>query len=200
MGNPAGRQRRSRMKPAVFLDRDGTLNEDVGYLERVDRFELYPWALDAIRLMRRAGYAVVIVTNQVGIARGMQDEAIVETVRELIDSRLRAIGEQLDGHYYCPHDPNAPVEAYRCVCHCRKPKPGMIEQAARDLDLDVARSVVIGDKWGEVRLARNVGARAILVRTGYGRTQEQMPRPDLEADAVVDTLMDATSWLLRHPA
>lgn len=188
------------MRPAVFLDRDGTLNEDVGYLERLDRFELYPWALDAVRLMRRAGYAAVIVTNQVGIARGMQDEAIVEAVRDLIDSRLRAIGEQLDGHYHCPHDPHAPVEAYRRVCDCRKPKPGMIEQAARELDLDVARSVVIGDKWGEVRLARNVGARAILVRTGYGRTQEQMPRPGLAADAVVDTVMDAASWILRQDA
>ena len=187
------------MKPAIFLDRDGTMNEDVGYLERLDRFELYPWTLDAIRLLRRAGYAVVIVTNQVGIARGMQDEAIVDTVRDLIDRELRAIGEQLDGHYYCPHDPQAPVEAYRCECDCRKPKPGMIEQAARDLDLDVARSVVVGDKWGEIRLARNVGARAILVRTGYGRTQERMPRAGLEADAVVDTLMDAAVWILRHP-
>lgn len=185
------------MRPAIFLDRDGTLNEDVGYVGRLDRFELYPWALDAVRLMRRAGYAVVIVTNQVGIARGMQDEAIVDTVRDLIDGRLRAIGERLDGHYYCPHDPHAPVEAYRCECECRKPKPGMVERAAADLDLDVARSIVIGDKWGEVRLARNVGARAILVRTGYGRTQELTPRPGLEADVVVDNLMDAASWILR---
>ena len=187
------------MQPAIFLDRDGTMNEDVGYLDRIDRLQLFPWTLDAIRLLRRAGYAVVIVTNQVGIARGMQDEAIVDTVRDLIDRQLQAISEQLDGHYYCPHDPHAPVEAYRCECACRKPKPGMVEQAARDLDLDVARSVVIGDKWGEIRLARNVGARGILVRTGYGRTQEQMPRADLKADAVVDTLMDAASWILRHP-
>ena len=187
------------MKPAVFLDRDGTMNEDVGYLERVDRLQLFPWTLDAVRLLRRAGFAVVVVTNQVGIARGMQDEAIVEAVRDLIDRRLRAIGEQLDGHYYCPHDPHAPVAAYRRECECRKPRPGMIQQAARELDLDIARSVVVGDKWGEIRLARNVGARGILVRTGYGRTQEQMPRADLTPDAVVDTLIDAASWILRHP-
>lgn len=187
------------MKPAIFLDRDGTMNEDVGYLERVDRLQLYPWTLDAVRLLRRAGFAVVVVTNQVGIARGMQDEAIVEAVRDLIDHRLRAIGEQLDGHYYCPHDPHAPVAAYRRECECRKPRPGMIQQAARELDLDIARSVVVGDKWGEIRLARNVGARGILVRTGYGQTQEQTPRADLAPDAVVDTLIDAASWILRHP-
>ena len=187
------------MRPAVFLDRDGTLNEDVGYLDRLERLRLFPWSLDAVRLLRRAGYAVVVVTNQGGVARGFVTEAFVDEVRRVIDRRLRAIGERLDGHYQCPHEARAPVAAYRRQCDCRKPLPGLVHRAARDLDLDLARSVVVGDKWSDVALARAAGARGVLVRTGYGRSQEQAPPAGLRPDVVVDTLMDAASWILRHP-
>ena len=187
------------MKPAIFLDRDGTLNEDVGYLDSLDRLRIFPWSVDAVRLLRRAGYAAVVVTNQDGVARGLVEEPFVEEVRQVIDRRLAAVGERLDGHYACPHDPHARVRAYRRECDCRKPRPGMIRQAARDLDLDVGRSVVVGDKWSDVALARAAGTRAVLVRTGYGRSQELAPRGDLRADAVADTLMDAVSWILRQP-
>ena len=186
------------MRSAVFLDRDGTLNEDVGYLDRLERFTLYPWSLDAIRLLRRVGYAVVVVTNQAGVARGLVDEAFIHEVYASMQRRLEAIGEQLDGHYYCPHEPAAPVEAYRRDCACRKPKPGLVERAARDLELDVSRSVVVGDKWSDIGLARAVGARGILVRTGYGGSQEAVPPSGLRADTVVETLMDAVSWILRN--
>lgn len=186
------------MKPAVFLDRDGTLNVDVGYLDRLERLALFPWSLDAIRLLRRAGYAVVVVTNQAGVARGMVDESFVEEVHQVIQRRLLSIGEKLDGHYYCPHEPNAPVTAYRQDCDCRKPKPGLIRRAAEALDIDVTRSVMVGDKWSDIGLARAAGTRAVLVRTGYGRSQEAAPLPGLDADATVDTLMDAVSWILRH--
>ena len=188
------------MRPAIFLDRDGTLNEDVGYLDRLERLMLYPWSLDAVRLLRRAGYAVVVVTNQGGVARGFVTESFVEEARHVIERRLAAIGERLDGHYCCPHEPHAAVAAYRKDCDCRKPRPGLVLRAARDLDLDLGRSVVIGDKWSDVGLARAAGARGVLVRTGYGRGQERRPPPGLRADAVADTLMDAASWVLRHPA
>ncbi len=187
------------MRPAIFLDRDGTLNEDVGYLDRLERLMLYPWSLDAVRLLRRAGYAVVVVTNQGGVARGFVTESFVEEARHVIERRLAAIGERLDGHYCCPHEPHAAVAAYRKDCDCRKPRPGLVLRAARDLDLDLGRSVVIGDKWSDVGLARAAGARGVLVRTGYGRGQERRPPPGLRADAVADTLMDAASWVLRHP-
>lgn len=187
------------MRPAVFLDRDGTLNEDVGYVDRLERLRLFPWSLDAVRLLRRAGYAVVVVTNQGGVARGFLSEAFVDEVRRVIERRLDAIGERLDGHYHCPHEPHAPVAAYRRQCDCRKPLPGLVHRAARDLDLDPERSVVVGDKWSDVGLARAAGARGVLVRTGYGRSQEQAPPAGVRADAVVDTLMDAASWILRHP-
>ena len=187
------------MKPAVFIDRDGTLNVDVGYLDRRERLALFPWSLDSIRLLRRAGYAVVVVTNQIGIARGMVDERFVEEVCQFIQARLGDIGEQLDGHYYCPHESSALIKAFRVDCDCRKPKPGMVTRAARDLGLDISRSVVVGDKWSDIGLARAAGARGVLVRTGYGRSQEHMPVDGLAADCVVNTLMDAVSWILRHP-
>ncbi len=189
----------SGLKPAIFLDRDGTLNVDAGYLDRKERLTLFPWSLESVRLLRRAGYAVVVVTNQGGVARGMIEESFVEEVHGIIQSRLADIGEELDGHYYCPHESAASIEAFRVNCDCRKPKPGMVTRAVRDLGLDIKRSVVIGDKWSDVHLAKQTGARSVLVRTGYGRSQEKLRQEGLSADVVVDTLMDAVSWILRHP-
>ena len=189
----------SGLKPAIFLDRDGTLNVDAGYLDRKERLTLFPWSLESVRLLRRAGYAVVVVTNQGGVARGMIEESFVEEVHRIIQSRLADIGGELDGHYYCPHEPAALIEAFRVDCDCRKPKPGMVTRAVRDLGLDIKRSVVIGDKWSDVRLAKQTGARSVLVRTGYGRSQEKNRQEGLSADVVVDTLMDAVNWILRHP-
>ena len=189
----------SGLRPAVFLDRDGTLNIDAGYLDRKERLVLFPWSLDSVRLLRRAGYAVVVVTNQSGVGRGMIEESFVEEVHQIIQSRLVDIGEKLDGHYYCPHEPSASVEAFRVDCDCRKPKPGLVTRAARDLGLDVERSIVVGDKWSDIGLAKQTGARGVLVRTGYGRSQEKNRQEGLSADAVVDTLMDAVNWILLHP-
>ena len=189
----------SGLRPAVFLDRDGTLNIDAGYLDRKERLMLFPWSLDSVRLLRRAGYAVVVVTNQSGVGRGMIEESFVEEVHQFIQSRLVDIGEKLDGHYYCPHEPSASIEAFRVDCDCRKPKPGLVTRAARDLGLDVERSIVVGDKWSDIGLAKQTGARGVLVRTGYGRSQEKNRQEGLSADAVVDTLMDAVNWILLHP-
>ena len=189
----------SGLQPAVFLDRDGTLNVDAGYLDCKERLILFPWSVESVRLLRRAGYAVVVVTNQSGVARGMVEESFVEEVHQIIQSQLADIGEALDGHYYCPPDRSASVAEFRVDCECRKPKPGMVTRAARDLGLDVERSVVIGDKWSDICLAKQAGARGVLVRTGYGSSQEKTPEEGLSADAVVDTLMDAVSWILRYP-
>ena len=186
------------LTPAVFLDRDGTLIEDVGYLDQIGRLRYYPWSIEAVRLLRRGGYAVVVVTNQAGVARGMVREAFVEEAHQFIQRRLAAVGERLDGHYYCPHEPNAPLEAYRLKCDCRKPRPGMIQRAAAELDLDVRRSVVVGDKWSDVGLARAAGAKALMVKTGYGVSQATMPREGLEPDAVVTNLIEAAGWVLRE--
>ena len=186
------------MKPAVFLDRDGTMIEDVGYLNALDRIAFYPWTVDAIRALNQAGLAVVVVTNQSGIARGLFTEAFVGETHRAIDVRLSAGGARVDAYYYCPHFPGASVAAYARHCDCRKPGRGMIDAAARDLGLDPARSVVVGDTWGDVQLGRAVGARAILVRTGKGAAEEMRPRNGVEADVVVDNLAAAAGWIISN--
>ncbi len=187
------------MQPAVFLDRDGTMVEEAGYIERLDRLVLFPWTVDAVRLLRRAGYLVVVTTNQGGVAKGYFTEDFVREARRFLEEHLEAGGTKLDGFYYCPHLADGVVEAYRQACDCRKPRPGMALQAARDLDIDLRRSVVIGDRWRDVELGRNVGARGILVKTGYGASEAVAPVQGVEADAVCRDLMDAVVWLLDHP-
>ena len=186
------------MKPAVFLDRDGTMIEDVGYLETLGRVAFYPWTVDAIRMLNRAGFPVVVVTNQSGIARGLFSEAFIAETHRAIDARLAAGGARVDAYYYCPHHPDGRVAAYARTCDCRKPGRGMIDDAARDLGLDPARSVVVGDKQLDVQLGRAVGARAILVRTGAGAEEERRPPDGVAADAVVDNLAAATAWILTN--
>ncbi len=184
---------------AVFLDRDGTLIEEVGYLDRLDRMRLFPWSIDAVRLLNRAGFAVVVVSNQAGVARGFFEEAFVEQVRRDIDARVAAAGGRIDGWYYCPHHPDATLPQYRRQCECRKPRPGMIQQAVRDLGIDPSRSYVIGDRWLDMQLAHNVGAAGILVRTGYGASEERhKPDDGTTVEFVADNLIEAVSWILRN--
>lgn len=187
-------------RPAIFLDRDGTLNVDVGYLHAVEQLELFPWTGDALRLLKRAGFALVVVTNQAGIAQGLIREGVVEQVHAEMEGRLQPIGAGIDGYYMCPHHPRGSVEKYRADCRCRKPGTAMIEEAVRDLGLDPRRSWMIGDKWLDVQLGHAVGARSILVRTGWGAEAERR-RPDGQAvDAVCDNLMDAVAHILSTPA
>jgi D-glycero-D-manno-heptose 1,7-bisphosphate phosphatase len=184
----------------VFLDRDGTVIEERGYLDRIEQLELFPWAPDAIRLLNRAGFAVVIVTNQAGIGRGMFDESFVDAVHAALDARLAAGNARIDRYYFCPHHPEATLERYRHVCRCRKPAPGMIEQACRDLDIDLQQSVMIGDKWLDVTCGHAAGTRGILVRSGYGADQEEHPPAGARADAILNNLMEAVGWALRNDA
>ena len=184
------------MRPAVFLDRDGTLIEDVGYPDRLDQMTVFPWTVDVIRAFNRAGLAVVVVTNQSGIARGLFTEAFVEETHRHLSARLAAGGARIDAYYYCPHHPDGVVDAYRQRCDCRKPASGLVDRAVRDLDLDPARSFVVGDKWLDIGLARAAGARGILVRSGTGAAEEARPEPGLSADAIVDNLAAAASWIL----
>ena len=186
------------MKPAVFLDRDGTLIEDVGYLRTVRDLRLFPWTVDAVRALNHAGLPVVVITNQSGIARGLLTEETVHDVHRHLSSLLEGGGAHVDAYYYCPHHPDGSVATYTRRCDCRKPGRGMIDRAAADLGIEPARSFVVGDKWLDVGAARNVGGRGILVRTGYGAAEEREPQPDLSADAVVDNLIEAVGWILRN--
>lgn len=182
----------------MFLDRDGTIIEEVGYLDRRERVVLYPFAADAIRAFNRAGLRVVMVTNQSGVARGFFPEATVDDVHRHIADLLAAGGARIDAYYYCPHHPDGSVAPYARVCDCRKPGPGLVERAVHELGIDPRHSFTVGDRWLDVALARTVGARGVLVRTGYGADEEQRPKPGLEADAIVNNLVEAASWILAQ--
>jgi D-glycero-D-manno-heptose 1,7-bisphosphate phosphatase len=184
---------------AVFLDRDGTLVEEVGYLDRLERMALFPWSVDAVRLLNRGGFRVVVVSNQAGVARGMFGEDFVAEAHEHLAARMADGRARIDRFYHCPHHPDGTVERYRQACGCRKPAPGMILAAVADLGVDPRRSFVVGDRWLDVELGRAVGARTVLVRTGYGRREEGHPPEGVAADAVVDTLIEAVSWILAQP-
>ncbi len=186
------------MAGAVFLDRDGTVNEEVGYLDSFDRLVLFPWTIDAIRLLNRAGFAVVIVTNQAGVARGFFDERFVQDLHRHLDGLFAAGGARVDRYYYCPHHPEAPLEAYRVRCDCRKPATGMIRQAERDLTLDLRQSFVVGDRWLDVAMAQEVGAQGVLVLTGYGASEVSKPPEGVGAAAVRANLLEAVSWILQQ--
>jgi D-glycero-D-manno-heptose 1,7-bisphosphate phosphatase len=181
----------------VFLDRDGTVIEEAGYLDRLERLVFYPYSVDAVRLLNRAGLAVVIVTNQAGVARGIIRETFVADAHRHVIETLARGGARVDGFYYCPHHPDASVAEYRVACECRKPQPGLLRRAAAELQLDLPASFVIGDRWHDLQAGAAVGARGLLVRTGYGRTEEAAPRQDVRPAAIVDTLIDAVSWILR---
>jgi D-glycero-D-manno-heptose 1,7-bisphosphate phosphatase len=183
------------MRPAMFLDRDGTLVEERGYIDRLDLLALFPWTADAIRLLNRAGVATVVITNQSAIGRGLIDEPFLLDVHRAIDARLDP--GRIERFYYCPHFPEARDERYRRVCGCRKPLPGLIEQACREMDLDPSRSFMVGDRWLDVACGHAAGTRTILVRTGHGAHEERHPPQGARADAVVDNLMEAVGWMLR---
>ena len=189
---------RSLMRPAVFVDRDGTLIEERGYLDRVEQIELFPWTPDAVRLLNRAGFAVVVITNQSAVARGIIDERFVGEVHAALDARLAAGSATIDRYYFCPHHPDAVIERYRCVCRCRKPGPAMIEQACRELAIDLPRSVTVGDKWLDVACGQAAGTRSILVRTGCGAGEEAHPPEGARADVILNNLMEAAGWILRN--
>jgi D-glycero-D-manno-heptose 1,7-bisphosphate phosphatase len=183
----------------VLIDRDGTIIEDKGYIDDLGLVSFFPWSIDTIRALNHAGLPVVLVTNQSGIARGKITAAFVEQTHRLIADRLAAGGARIDAYYYCPHHRDGIVAELARACDCRKPGRAMADQAARDLNLDLARSFVVGDKWLDIGLARAVGARGILVRTGYGADEEGRPQPGMTADIVVDNLAAAASWILGNP-
>jgi len=187
------------MTRAVFLDRDGTLIEEAGYLDRLERMVFFPYTVDAVRVLNQAGFTVVVITNQAGIARGIVREGFVGEAHAHISRRLEGGGAKIDAFYYCPHYPEGTVEPYGIACDCRKPQPGLLRRAARDLDLDLARSFVVGDRWHDVAAGQAVGARTVLVRTGLGSREEAAPEPGTIPEAVLDNLAEAAAWILLQP-
>jgi len=184
------------MKKACFLDRDGVLIVDKNYLHDVSQVELEPGAAEAVRLLNRNGYQVVVVSNQSGVARGYFTEAKVREVNQYIHRLLEADGARIDGWYFCPHHPKGTVPEYTVKCDCRKPEPGLLLRAAKELDLDLQASYMIGDKVSDVEVGNRAGCRAgILVMTGQAEDIPVDQRKHLRY--IADNLLEAVKLLLK---
>jgi D-glycero-D-manno-heptose 1,7-bisphosphate phosphatase len=179
-------------KAAVFLDRDGTLNVDRGYVHRIEDWEWIPGAIDAIAALKKAGFLVIVVTNQAGIARGYYDEADMNTLHTTINIELQKHGAAIDGFYHCPHHPEFGEVR---ECECRKPMPGMIEQAKQDFNIDMARSWLVGDKISDTQAGLAVGIRSLLVQTGYGNKERALLTED---DICVANIATASRYIISH--
>lgn len=186
------------LRPALFMDRDGTLTEEVGYVNHPRRLRLLPRSAAAVRRLNEAGIAAVVVTNQAGLARGYFGPEVLDAVNETLLALLKREGAQLDGLYVCPHHPTEGEPPWRADCDCRKPRPGLLRRAAAELGLDLAASAVVGDKGSDLATARAVGARAILVLTGYGLGEWEYRRASLptQPDYVAEDLLDAAEWMI----
>ncbi len=161
-------QKKEKKQAAVFLDRDGTINEEVGYLDRPEKLRLLSGAARAIRRINESGMKAIVVTNQSGVARGFFDEAMVAAIHDKLQKMLAAQGAWIDRFYYCPHHPTHGQGEYLKECPCRKPSPGMLLKAASELDLALADSYIVGDTLKDIEAGGRAGVRGALVRTGYG--------------------------------
>ena len=183
------------MQAAVFLDRDGTINEEMGYINHPQRFRLLPGTAEAIARLNQAGFKVVVATNQSGAARKYFPASLIPKIHSLMLQLLTQQKARIDAIYVCQH---APEEN----CSCRKPKPGLLHQAAQDLGIDLSRSYVVGDRFKDLELAANVGAKGILVLTGYGRGELEYYQGDrlVEPHYIATDLLDAAAWILKDAA
>ena len=190
-------------KRAIFLDRDGTINEEVGYIEHLDRLRIIPEAYEAIRLINLSGFIAVVITNQAGIAKGLFNEDFVIKTNERLQEFLGQKGAAIDAFYFCPHHPTEGVPPYRMVCDCRKPAPGLFYQAARDMAIDLAASYMIGDRYRDMEAAHRAGVKGVLVKTGYGAEVLENIGPDQETpeakpDHIAENILKAVLWILEN--
>jgi D-glycero-D-manno-heptose 1,7-bisphosphate phosphatase len=186
-------------RPAAFLDRDGTLIHEAGYLARLEDLRWFAWSTESVRLLNRAGFLVFVITNQSGVGFGLYGEAFVQQLHGIMAGTLERGGAHVDGWFYCPHHPDARVPELKVVCRCRKPEPGMVEQACAKFDIDLAASVVVGDKLSDVTLANRVGASGVLVRTGYGEDLVREHGVSVPGAAfVAGDLAAAVAWTLER--
>ena len=186
-------------RPAVFLDRDGTINEEMGYINHPSRFVLLPRSAEAIRLLNQEGFLVIVVSNQSGAARGYFPETLIHEINDQMRSLLKRDGARVDAIYFCPHHPSASVPAYRVVCRCRKPSTGLIQLACDQHDIDMDGSFVIGDRLTDMEMARNAGLRGILVGTGYGmgEIQHLLPHTSVAPEHIAADLLEGVKWILE---
>jgi len=183
---------------AVFIDRDGTISEEVGYINHASRFRLFPYAASAIKHLNENGWLAIVITNQAGVARGYFSEDTIQTVHAAMTKELESSGARLDAIYYCAHHPSVGEPPYRLDCDCRKPKPGLISRAAKDFDIDLEESWMVGDRYSDVELARNAGVKSMFVMSGYGRGEweHQSASWNEQPDLVAEDLLEAVESIL----
>ncbi len=188
------------LKPTVFLDRDGTINYDAGYINDTSNFVLYPFAAQAIKMLNDNGYLVIVITNQSGLGRGFFNVETMNKLHEKMNNELDKQGAVIDGLYYCPHDVNAKVEEFRGDCECRKPKAGMPEQAMKDFPIDKSKTYFVGDKHSDIMAGHAVGSKTIMVETGYGKGDllNKSQNWKVQPDAVAANLLEAVRLILTN--
>ena len=186
-------------KPAVFIDRDGTISEEVGYVNHPTRFRLYPYSGDAIKNLNDNNWLAIVVTNQAGVARGYFSEDVILSVHEQLEKQLATQNARLDAIYYCAHHPTVGEPPYRLDCDCRKPKAGLINRATTDFEIDLSNSWMVGDRYSDLELANNAGLRSAFVLSGYGRGEWEFQRSQwkLQPDLVSENLFEAVKSILK---
>lgn len=186
-------------RPAVFIDRDGTINEQMGYINHLSRFILLPGTAEALRLLNRQLYLTIIVSNQSGVARGYFPIDLVEQIHDHMRSLLEKEGAHIDGIFFCPHYPKGNVPEYSMVCDCRKPGTGLIQEACKSFDIDMENSYLIGDRCMDMELAHRSNLKGILVATGYGLGDIEyvLPRSPYKPLHIAENLLHAVRWIIE---
>jgi D-glycero-D-manno-heptose 1,7-bisphosphate phosphatase len=189
------------MQQAVFIDRDGTISEEVGYINHPSRFRVFPYSAAAIKLLNDNGWLAIVVTNQAGVARGYFAEEMIQTIHGTLKQEMAATDARIDAIYYCSHHPTVGDPPYRLDCDCRKPKPGLIRRAAEEFDIDLAGSWMIGDRYSDIELARNAGVHSAFVMSGYGRGEWEHQRQtwNYQPDLIANHLLEAVKMIVEEP-
>lgn len=180
---------------AVFLDRDGTLIEDTGYINSPEQVKFLPGAIAAVKKLQDAGFKIIIISNQSGVARGLITEDMLQTIDKLIHRQVLNGGAHIDGSYYCPHHPEHGVYPYRQDCECRKPHIGLIRKAVKDHDLDLSGSIMVGDHSNDIETAKRAGIKSVFVMTGHG--PEEKAHLKSQPDHIATDLSAAADWIIK---
>jgi len=188
--------------PAIFLDRDGTINEEMGYINHISRFKIFPFVVESIKIFRENGFKTIVITNQSGVGRGFFTEELVQRIHQDLNDYLKKNGTKLDGIYYCPHHPTEGKGKYKMDCNCRKPKTGLIKQAVEDHNVDLDNSYMIGDRFKDMIFANNLNIKSGFVLTGYGQGEFENQRetwpfnPDIIAKNLKEMAEKITNAIL----
>jgi D-glycero-D-manno-heptose 1,7-bisphosphate phosphatase len=187
-------------RPAVFIDRDGTINEQMGYINHLSRFHILPGVSEAIRLLNQMNFLAIIVTNQSGVARGYFPIELVHEVHSYLIESLEKEGANIDGIFFCPHYPTGKIAEYTCECKCRKPETGLIDKALETFDIDMSRSFVVGDHFTDLELAEGCNIEGIMVKTGYGLggISYVLPEMSVKPSYIAEDLLDAVTWIRKR--